>query len=653
MFLARLIRTPRPFPAGFSAVIALLAVLGTPGRSRAAWLPAGNPIAANPQGETQPGIVPDGTGGVLVGWRDGTQRIAVRHVLPNGSFDPGWPGAGATAVLGNFVIDPVMCSDGAGGVIVVWVDYRNPPLNTNRDLYAQRILADGTLAWAAGGIPVCTAPHDQYYERIIPDGSGGALIAWLDYRNDPGNFTHISIFAVRLDASGNPAPGWTAGGTLVAPGSIPSIAPDGAGGLLIAWTTQDVHVQHMTGAGAPAPGWPDTGIVVCDAPDLQSGVLAVADGAGGVHLAWQDRRLGDDRAHLYGVRVTGDGSYPAGWAKNGKALCVAPQNQYVMDGQPDGTGGVVWVWQDWRDAFPPSPHINNTDIMAQHVLGDGALLWGLSGLGVCTNFLPQDQARITPDGMSGWFVGWSDFRSGIWRAYATHLDAAGLSLPGWPVNGQPMTQGAAAQSLVALAPDLVGGAYAVWTQYAENFDVFATRLAGNGPVETVASLVSAEAAPGRVRIEWSVAPDARATLEATPPGGTWRTVQETIADGRGRIAYESGGLSAGRWGFRIRLAGRPAGETWLDVPAALLALRITPGADGGLTARLALPAPGTARIEVFDVAGRRRFERSLDVAAAGSSSVPLAAPGVLSPGPCWARLTFGRQTVVARSCVLR
>ena len=73
-------------------------------------------------------------------------------------------------------IVPFMTSDGAGGAIVAWSDTRNG----NVDAFAQRISNAGTVLWAAGGVPVCTAAGDQSEPNLIPDGSHGAFLVWYD-----------------------------------------------------------------------------------------------------------------------------------------------------------------------------------------------------------------------------------------------------------------------------------------------------------------------------------------------------------------------------------------------------------------------------------------------------------------------------------------
>ena len=88
---------------------------------------------------------------------------------------------------------PQMVSDGAGGVIVVWQSAQG----TSYDIYAQRLSATGVALWKADGVPVCTADSDQTNPVITSDGAGGAIISWWDWRN--GNY---DVYAQRINGSG-------------------------------------------------------------------------------------------------------------------------------------------------------------------------------------------------------------------------------------------------------------------------------------------------------------------------------------------------------------------------------------------------------------------------------------------------------------------
>src|SRR5262245_57928113 len=55
----------------------------------------------------------------------------------------------------NFV---VVASDGTGGAFLAWQDYRN---GATSDIYAQHVLATGAVTGPANGVPVCTAANNQ------------------------------------------------------------------------------------------------------------------------------------------------------------------------------------------------------------------------------------------------------------------------------------------------------------------------------------------------------------------------------------------------------------------------------------------------------------------------------------------------------------
>lgn len=50
--------------------------------------------------------------------------------------------------------DMQMVSDKSGGAILTWTDTRNA---ATKDIYAQRIDANGNLLWNTDGIAICTA----------------------------------------------------------------------------------------------------------------------------------------------------------------------------------------------------------------------------------------------------------------------------------------------------------------------------------------------------------------------------------------------------------------------------------------------------------------------------------------------------------------
>ena len=202
--------------------------------------------------------------------------------------------------------------------------------------------------------------------------------------------------------------------------------------------------------------------------------------------------------------------------------------------------------------------------------------------------------------------------------------------------------------------------------YAQLRDGLAALNRGDGlatvcddPTPALASLVSALADPGRVRVEWFVDAPGEVTVErATEPGG-WSALGATSADGAGHVRWEDTSVEPGRrYGYRLALGaggGAPyGGEAWVDVPreARLAIAGITPN-PGGPEASLvfSLGSAERATIEMVDLAGRRVFAREVGAMGPGTHALPLG--GRLAPGVYWLRLTQGERRVTARGVVVR
>jgi hypothetical protein len=127
-----------------------------------------------------------------------------------------------------------------GGAIFVWEDMRD----MSWEIYAQRLDAKGRRRWDGGGVPVCTVPGSQKQPRVVSDGAGGAVIVWSDER---GGKDGTDIYAQRLDGAGRPA--WTENGIPVtaAPGVqyAPEAVSDGSGGAIVVWIDERHPVARL------------------------------------------------------------------------------------------------------------------------------------------------------------------------------------------------------------------------------------------------------------------------------------------------------------------------------------------------------------------------------------------------------------------------
>jgi hypothetical protein len=94
-----------------------------------------------------------------------------------------------------------LIKDATGGAIMCWRDDRTTETASYPeylyDIYAQRVDTSGNILWEANGVPVSTATNGQLSPKIIPIDCGGAILSWSDSRN-----TNYDIYAQRLNANG-------------------------------------------------------------------------------------------------------------------------------------------------------------------------------------------------------------------------------------------------------------------------------------------------------------------------------------------------------------------------------------------------------------------------------------------------------------------
>ena len=151
------------------------------------------------QGE--PRVIADGEGGIIVLWQVYenfiNDQLYAQRIAPDGSKMWDENGIPVCTALGIQKHASVV-SDGSGGFIAVWRDERD----VYSDLYAQRVRADGTLAWEKDGIPICTAGGHQDKPFIVHTENDRFFVAWVDYREDFGEESRDAIYGQQIDLSG-------------------------------------------------------------------------------------------------------------------------------------------------------------------------------------------------------------------------------------------------------------------------------------------------------------------------------------------------------------------------------------------------------------------------------------------------------------------
>ena len=413
--------------------------------------------------------VSDGAGGFLVAWRDyrtGGPEIYSHHIRSDGTHDLNWGLTGRVVwsipnVYDGFLSTHAVDADGSGGIFVAWNDFRNG--STNADIYVQHVLASGSVdpAWPVNGRQVCNTAGNQYLPRVISDGGTGAFVLWSDQS------THVQ----HVLGTGSVDPAWPANGLLLASSSGGCRAlSDGSGGVFAYFAATDttLRVQRIRSTGID-PAWPSLGAQIT----LGGGIGDMIRSNNGVMVYW------NSASGVRVQRVGPNGTLDINWPPSGR---LVPGIQTFMS---DGTGGAIFAWST----------VNNNqadEILCGHLLGNSSLdpSWPSEGRDITPTTDQTVGPVLVTDGAGGAIVAWIDDRTYVLRGdiYAHHLLSNGTLDPMWPINGRAMCTAPTTyqRSQHELIQALNGGAIDVWqdsrSYTTKGYDIYCGLVRVNGNI---------------------------------------------------------------------------------------------------------------------------------------------------------------------------
>jgi hypothetical protein len=500
-----------------AAVVCALTAVSTPVYSE--WLEDGNLLIDDPDSQYDPVTVSDGAGGMIVGWRE----------IDVGGFDIF---AARFDGLGNKLWGPIsicsasgsqsalrMATDGYGGALFTWTDDRS---GVRSDIYAQRINADGSVLWIVDGVAVAATGADAINSRIASDGDGGAVIAWMDFRNGEWD-----VFCQHLNQSGTNI--FVADGVSACSAADDQvnleIVTDGSEGMIIVWrdfrsgTHYDIYAQRIDYIGNPI--WAVDGISICTVGATTGEAKIVYDGMRGVIIAWYDSR--SVTTDIYAQRVGSSGS--AEWTNNGIALTSTMNNVQSPALVSDGLGGAYVVWGDARNV--------EWNVYAQRLDIDGNVLWTADGEKVCTGTHGQLEPGLALDGTGGILVGWRDARYGIYTLFVQRLDQDGKKV--WAEEGIPASLSPMNHDELTVVTDGGGGMLLTWEAYSGGYwDAYGQRVERYGywgyPSAYISSVqdISGDQG-GSVSLEWDASRLDPWPEELITQYTVWRAIDEPAA----------------------------------------------------------------------------------------------------------------------------
>ncbi len=235
--------------------------------------------------------------------------------------------------------------------------------------------------WTGGGLNVTPTSGDQNAPKLAPDGAGGVYVAWTDARTDTGG-----AFLLRLDQDGVVSPDWPATGVRIGVGHMGDLYADGLGGVLI------------TRLG----GWH---VLQVDA----SGVVTAEDTTG-VSPLWLGS-YSDARGGAIGI---------GGYLGNSAFYYLA---------RIDRAGNVVW---------------SGPTVVSDYLGG-----------------LRASYRSIVADAAGGAFATVERGSSAWWTLRLQHPDSTGASAPGWPGAEAVLDSSGGTELLGDVAPPVLVGSTGV------------------------------------------------------------------------------------------------------------------------------------------------------------------------------------------------
>lgn len=410
----------------------------------------------------------------IIGWQDkrsgNNENVYLQCVNKSGLTDWQPNGIRVSLSLGQQTSARAIATDST--IILVWQDNRS---GVDYDIYVQQIDKNGQLLWTNSGKIICNATGNQYNPRIVGDGQGGVIIVWQDRRNN----TDYNLFAQRINSNGQPQ--WTSNGVVVCSSPYDQfnlqIISDGSGGAIVAWHDfragtgyTDIYTQRISSNGGMI--WQTNGIIVCNALNNQSNLQMIPDGFKGAIIVWQDRRT-TGREDIYTQKINSSGS-PL-WTANGVSISTANGYKYYPQLASDRTGGAVITWQDNRNGI-------DYNIYAQHVSFEGVVLWNTEGFSVCSVGGQQYYPQITTDATGNAIIAWQDKRNNRdYDIYSQRVKIDGSI--DWSLNGVAVTNNLFDQLEPQVLTDDEGGAVISWSDYRTGTgysDIYANRIGLNG-----------------------------------------------------------------------------------------------------------------------------------------------------------------------------
>ena len=427
-------------------------------------------------------------GNMILGWSDtrsGNRDVYAQKVDENGNELWGEDGLLVVGYEGRQE-DPVMISDGNGGVYVIWSDFRNPPISDGQP-YAQHISSNGNLTWDADGVPLSDDKLTEFTLNMCKDGNDGVFAIWKKKSsshyasylniNNSGPTDEVEVISSE----------WSH--------SSPSLETAGNGGAVMVWADErnddkDIYGQRLgfdgdnvvtewetieDDDGDGSDDYPNGGIPISTAFGDQSSQKVTYYSEHYTVIVWQDERYSSN-PDIFATFLDIDGTPASFYGEDGLPIVSSHDAEGVQQAvdnlyqhkKPRVKANENGAFVIWNDFFRPDASGN---IYIQKITHENNGLWdttsqlSFDGIAVSEEYGEQSNSRLTLDGNGGVYVVWENSENEEKDIKIKHLNSDGVST--YDDYGLLISNADKYQISPLVRKDGNGGAFSVWQDHRE------------------------------------------------------------------------------------------------------------------------------------------------------------------------------------------
>jgi len=242
--------------------------------------------------------------------------------------------------------NPTIAVDGVGNAHVAWRDSTSyGGSGGDTDIFYKRWNATSST-WTTTEVVSTESTDSSYDPTIAVDGTGNVHVAWEDHSNYDGSGWDPDIFYKRWNATSST---WTTTEVTSTDDSWdPKIAADGAGNVHVAWKDEDDIVYKRWNATSST--WTTTEVVSTESTgDIYSPLTIAVDGSGNVYIAWRDYSNYDGSGTDSDIFYKRWNAPSSTWTTTEVVSTESTDSSYDPTIAVDGAGNVHVAWEDYTN----------------------------------------------------------------------------------------------------------------------------------------------------------------------------------------------------------------------------------------------------------------------------------------------------------------